>query len=155
MSTIAIGFMSGTSCDGVDAAILDTDGKSNISLLDGLTLPYEDDLRTRLLEASQHDVPIVELLRLEKDVSNHHLQAARLLLGTLHERLAPKLHGDFYVAAPARDMFLAISVEPSGFVQRIQKRVEQDYRRLPYPITSNLFVVTRDGVAGTVDRDAA
>ncbi len=81
--------------------------------------------------------------------------AARLLLCSLHERLAPKLKGDFYVAAPARDMFLAISLHPSQFVDRIQKRVEQDYRRLPYPITSSFFVVTRDGVAGTVERDAA
>lgn len=77
--------------------------------------------------------------------------AARLLLGSLHERLAPKLNGDFFVAAPARDMFLAISVEPSAFVDRIQKRVEQDYRRLPYPITKSFFVVTRDGVAGTCE----
>jgi uncharacterized protein YtpQ (UPF0354 family) len=81
--------------------------------------------------------------------------AARLLLGSLHERLAPKLKGDFLVAAPARDMFLAISQGPTGFVDRIQKRVEQDYRRLPYPITSDFFVVTRDGVAGTTERDAA
>ncbi|MCP3904676.1 MAG: DUF1444 family protein [Planctomycetes bacterium] len=75
--------------------------------------------------------------------------AARLLLGTLHERLAPELKGDFYVAAPARDMFLAVSCEPEGFVDRIHKRVEHDFRRLPYPITSHFFVVTRDGVAGT------
>jgi hypothetical protein len=27
--------------------------------------------------------------------------------------------------------------------------VDQDYIRLPYPITNKLFYVTRDGVAGT------
>ena len=75
--------------------------------------------------------------------------AARLLLTSLHERLAPELEGDFFVAAPARDMFLAISTTPPEFVERLKKRVAQDYRRLPYPITSSLFVVTRDGVAGT------
>lgn len=75
--------------------------------------------------------------------------AARLLLGTLHERLAPELHGDFYVATPARDMFLALSCDPDPFVDRIRERVAQDYRRLPYPITKELFIVTRDGVAGT------
>jgi uncharacterized protein YtpQ (UPF0354 family) len=75
--------------------------------------------------------------------------AARLLLDTLHQRLAPELHGDFYVATPARDMFLAMSCDPEEFVQRLHKRVQQDYRRLPYPITNHLFVVTRDGVAGT------
>lgn len=75
--------------------------------------------------------------------------AARLLLGTLHERLAPELHGDFYVATPARDMFLALTCDPQEFVQRLHKRVELDFKRLPYPITNQFFVVTRDGVAGT------
>ena len=75
--------------------------------------------------------------------------AARLLLDTLHNRLSPELGGDFYVATPARDMFLAISADPLTFVERIQERVEKDFRRLPYPITTDLFLVTRDGVAGT------
>jgi uncharacterized protein YtpQ (UPF0354 family) len=76
--------------------------------------------------------------------------AARLLLGSLYQRLAPELHGDFYVATPARDMFLAMTYGPDSFVKRLQERVHQDFRRLPYPITSELFVVTRDGVAGTL-----
>lgn len=75
--------------------------------------------------------------------------AARLLLDTLHQRLAPELHGDFYVATPARDMFLALTVGPNEFVERLAKRVQLDYKRLPYPITHDFFVVTRDGVAGT------
>ncbi len=79
--------------------------------------------------------------------------AARLLLGTLHSRLAPALHGDFYVATPARDMFLALSCDPDKFVERLQQRVDTDYKRMPYPITNKLFVVTQDGVAGT--REAA
>lgn len=80
--------------------------------------------------------------------------AARLLLSNLHDRLAPELCGDFYVATPARDMFLAMTAGPDEFVQRLTRRVEMDYRRLPYPITSDLFLVTRDGVAGT-KREAA
>ena len=76
--------------------------------------------------------------------------AARLLLDTLHGRLAPELHGDFYVAAPARDMFLALTCDPGDFVDRLLDRIQREYRRLPYPITDSLFVVTRDGVAGTV-----
>jgi hypothetical protein len=67
----------------------------------------------------------------------------------LHERLAPELDGDFLVAMPSRDMFVAMTANPEGFVERLRKRVDQDYRRLPYPITRELFLVTRDGVAGT------
>jgi len=75
--------------------------------------------------------------------------AARLLLGSLHSRLAPELHGDFYVATPARDMFLAMTCEPDDFVDRLRERVQMEFKRMPYPITNELFVVTRDGVAGT------
>lgn len=75
--------------------------------------------------------------------------AARLLLSGLYERLAPQLGGNFYVATPARDMFVALSPHPDPFVKRLQARVEHDYRRLPYPITPDFFYVTRDGVCGT------
>lgn len=68
---------------------------------------------------------------------------------TLYERLAPELDGDFYVALPARDMFIAVSFAPDEFVDRIRQRVQNDYKRMPYPITDDLFVVTQDGIAGT------
>lgn len=76
--------------------------------------------------------------------------AARLLLSSLHGRLARELKGDFYVACPSRDSFIAISVGPDPFVGRLKLRVDDDYLRLPYPITRELFYVTRDGVAGTL-----
>ncbi|MBC8309505.1 MAG: DUF1444 family protein [Phycisphaerales bacterium] len=75
--------------------------------------------------------------------------AARLLLGSLWQKLAPEFKGNFYVAAPARDMFMAISCGPDAFVEKLQERILLDYKRLPYPISSNLFIVTQDGVAGT------
>jgi len=75
--------------------------------------------------------------------------ASRLLLTSLFPTLAPRLGGDFLVATPSRDMFLAMSLEPSPFVDRVRERVHEDFERLPYPITDKLFYVTRDGVAGT------
>ncbi|HMN97362.1 MAG TPA: DUF1444 family protein [Phycisphaerales bacterium] len=75
--------------------------------------------------------------------------AARLLLEPLHRRLARELRGDFYVATPARDMFVAFTFDPPEFVDRLRARVAQDFRRLPYPITDDFFLVTMDGVAGT------
>lgn len=77
--------------------------------------------------------------------------AARILLDSLHDRLAPELRGDFYVATPARDMFLAFTCDPPVFIDRLLGRVHQDYRRMPYPITDSFFYVTRDGVAGTAE----
>jgi len=75
--------------------------------------------------------------------------AARLLMGDLHMKLSQQLGPDFYVATPARDMFIALSCEPTSFVDRLRRRVAEDFSRLPYPITQDLFLVTLDGIAGT------
>lgn len=75
--------------------------------------------------------------------------AARLLLSGLYDRLAPHLGGNFYVATPARDMFVGFSPGPDSFVTRLRDRVDHDFRRLPYPICPDFFYVTRDGVCGT------
>lgn len=77
--------------------------------------------------------------------------AARLLLSGLYQMLAPELGDDFYVAIPARDRFFALSAEPKSLMERLKDRVASDYKRLPYPITDKLFLVTRDGIAGTSD----
>ena len=37
----AIGLMSGTSMDGIDAALLETDGEREIARLGFITIPYE------------------------------------------------------------------------------------------------------------------
>ncbi|OHC74657.1 MAG: anhydro-N-acetylmuramic acid kinase [Rhodospirillales bacterium RIFCSPLOWO2_12_FULL_58_28] len=44
----ALGLMSGTSLDGIDAAIIDTDGERVLSFGPALTIPYADDFRERL-----------------------------------------------------------------------------------------------------------
>lgn len=42
---LALGLMSGTSCDGIDAALLTTDGQSRVAFGPVLTEPYPDDFR--------------------------------------------------------------------------------------------------------------
>ncbi len=76
--------------------------------------------------------------------------AARLLLPGLYRRLASHLGGNFYVAIPARDMFVALSDQPEEFVERVAERVAADHKRLPYPITSEFYYATLDGIAGRV-----
>jgi anhydro-N-acetylmuramic acid kinase len=79
----ALGLMSGTSADGADVALIATDGENEIEFFGGLTLPYDRDLRARVLEASQHDVPLLELARVERDITLHHAEAVAELLRTL------------------------------------------------------------------------
>lgn len=121
---------------GVDAEDLDRIARENLSR-------YAPDLQIQIINSNEGGKAAVFARQDGYD-------AARLLLDRLHARLAPELGGDFYVATPARDMFLAMSIGPDPFIERIRGRVKVDYRRLPYPITSDLFVVTRDGVAGTM-----
>ena len=49
----ALGLMSGTSLDGVDAAILHTDGEDVAQLGPALTMPYEEDVRALLRRATE------------------------------------------------------------------------------------------------------
>ena len=120
---------------GLQVDDLDTISRNNLDA-------YAPDLQIQLVESSEGGRAAIVSRQDGYD-------AARLLLDRLHDRLAPELHGDFYVAAPARDMFLAMTCDPDDFVDRLRDRIGREYRRLPYPITSDLFVVTRDGVAGT------
>jgi len=75
--------------------------------------------------------------------------ASRLLLDNLYQFLAPEMGGNFYVATPARDTFVAVTPSHKEFVEEIRHRVAKDYKRLPYPITDKYFLVTQDGIAGT------
>lgn len=43
-----IGLMSGTSLDGIDAALIETDGEQHIARLGFLTVPYDDGLRQKI-----------------------------------------------------------------------------------------------------------
>ena len=64
--------MSGTSADGVDVAALHTDGESAIKYLGGSAAPYPDDVRNALLHLAAHDVPLVDVLRIEQQITKIH-----------------------------------------------------------------------------------
>ena len=121
----------------------------------GVTVEDVDDLARENLDlyAPELDMKVIESAEGGRAVivaEQDGYDAARLLMSDLYERLVGHLGPDFYVATPARDMFIALSSEPSDFVNRLSERVHEDHQRLPYPITENLFLVTRDGIAGTM-----
>ncbi len=76
----ALGLMSGTSADGVDAALVKTDGESRFEFLCAITIPYSERLREQLLNAAEADVPLSELLQLERELTETHAQACDELL---------------------------------------------------------------------------
>lgn len=74
---LALGLMSGTSLDGIDAALIDTDGETVARFGPALTLPYPEPVRTALRAAALGDSPVeaaeAEMTRL------HGVAVARLL----------------------------------------------------------------------------
>lgn len=50
--TIAVGLMSGTSADGIDAALIETDGEGQVQALGSLELAYTDETRARIRAAT-------------------------------------------------------------------------------------------------------
>jgi anhydro-N-acetylmuramic acid kinase len=72
----AIGLMSGTSLDGVDAAFLETDGRGQVAAGPALTLPYDKDFRARLRDVlGGHG----EVAAVERDLTDIHAEAVALL----------------------------------------------------------------------------
>src|ERR1700759_4548174 len=82
-----IGLMSGTSLDGVDAALLDTDGEAIVRPGPGLTIPYDNETRALLRAAldAARDVaqgaPVPHIIRdAERQLTEAHAEAVRALL---------------------------------------------------------------------------
>jgi anhydro-N-acetylmuramic acid kinase len=75
--TRAIGLMSGTSLDGIDAAFVETDGEGRVVAGPALTLPYEPALRQRLRAVLGGKGEVAEV---ERDLTLAHAAAVRALV---------------------------------------------------------------------------
>ncbi len=75
----ALGLMSGTSLDGIDAALLRCDGHRVHEMGPFRTWPYPDAFRQRLRQCLGGGGPIAEV---EKELTDHHAQAVRDLLAS-------------------------------------------------------------------------
>ena len=73
----ALGLMSGTSLDGIDAALVRTDGNGISDLGAWQTLPYEDKLRTSIREAVYMRGDIAKI---EQEMTLMHADAVKALL---------------------------------------------------------------------------
>lgn len=76
-----IGLMSGTSLDGIDAALIRTDGENAIETTDFITIPYDDELRDsiRLCLGKKEDIDGF-IGRTEAEVTRAHAAAVDWLL---------------------------------------------------------------------------
>jgi anhydro-N-acetylmuramic acid kinase len=88
-----IGLISGTSADGVDAALVRIeDDLSRVELLAFRTEPIEQELRSRIHACAEGSVPLRELVRLHRDLGERFAEAARRVAGKAGTPL-PEVHG--------------------------------------------------------------
>ena len=73
----AVGLMSGTSMDGIDAALIRSDGVGSVSAGGFLSLPYDSDMRRRLRAVLGGKGAVAEV---ERELTLRHAEAVRRLL---------------------------------------------------------------------------
>ncbi|HEX7782122.1 MAG TPA: anhydro-N-acetylmuramic acid kinase [Sphingobium sp.] len=84
---LAIGLMSGTSRDGIDAALIRTDGQGETESLEFHAIPYEEGFRIRLAEACQRAMAMESpgfeplIAAVTEELTELHVQAVADLLG--------------------------------------------------------------------------
>lgn len=116
---LAVGLMSGTSMDGVDAALIRTDGEHEVARLGFDFQPYEDDFRHRLVEAVGEAAGLADragrtplLSRVEAELTAlHATSVARLLekAGVTAEEVGViGFHGHTVLHAPERRLTVQI-----------------------------------------------
>jgi len=76
-SVWALGLMSGTSLDGIDAALIKTDGEQVLEFGQWLTVPFPDDYRAKLREAVHGRG---DMLAAEQEITLKHADAVKQLL---------------------------------------------------------------------------
>jgi N-acetylmuramic acid 6-phosphate etherase len=129
-----IGLMSGTSCDGVDAALVSVWGRGlsrTGRLLAHLHLPFEPELRTKLLttrRSGTHSLPSVA--KLTHELTQAHVTAANQLLASQQidasEIAAVGAHGQTFFHQPPVTMQV---FDPSLLAARTGIVVISDFRR--------------------------
>jgi anhydro-N-acetylmuramic acid kinase len=81
----AIGLMSGTSMDGIDAAVLETDGEAHLTIGPHASTRYPPDLRRTLLRLPSSGVDVTSI---EREVTDLHCQAVSALCDSRNINLA-------------------------------------------------------------------
>ncbi|MEC8850844.1 MAG: anhydro-N-acetylmuramic acid kinase, partial [Pseudomonadota bacterium] len=130
---LAIGVISGTSADGIDAAALLTDGDQVTRTLGGVTVPYAEDLRAEVLSlmAAPERVRNADLTKVESAITAAHVAAVKHLIAVLELSFADigvvGFHGQTVLHRPA-DGFSRQLFDGAAAARRLGLPVVADFR---------------------------
>lgn len=69
----AIGLMSGTSMDGIDLSLIESDGINNLKLLKNYYQPYQDSFKEELFKTINNQQGLFEIKNIENELTYHHV----------------------------------------------------------------------------------
>ena len=148
----AIGLMSGTSLDGVDAALIRTDGESVVETGPWVSMPYSPLLRAALrglLGAERHDD---SSRTVEQAITEQHAAAINVLLNensiSISEIDIIGFHGHTVTHRPERRFTWQLG-DPESLASTLNCAVVADFR-VPHRV-QHFLGRARDGVAAQVD----
>lgn len=131
-----LGYMSGTSLDGVDAAIIETDGVTVAEFGPALLLPFTDEERSILIKATEETVgcdgrgdPLPDTAKAEQVVLDVHVRAAERLSGD--ERITFDLigfHGQTVLHRPNRGLTIQLG-DPAALANALGVPVVAELRQ--------------------------
>jgi len=127
----ALGLMSGTSVDGVDVALIETDGEHVAAHGPALTVPYDDETRRTIRAAFGADQPSEATRAAERAVTEAHLHAVRRWSSETGTAVASLdvvgFHGQTITHRPERRFTWQIG-DGAGLARALGVRVVNDLR---------------------------
>lgn len=133
MDKLYIGFMSGTSLDGLDVSLIKTDGKNIVIPIENLHIPYEKNFQNKLKELLGFKID-VSLFDIEKELTNLHIAAAISLLSKANLKnsdiAALGFHGQTIYYNPDKAIIWQIG-DPFMLAAQTGIKTIYDFRRRP------------------------
>ena len=161
----AMGLMSGTSFDGVDVAVIDTDGERIADLGPASYRPYHEDERAILRQALAEAASLTDrtarpgvLADAEVLVTRSHAEAAEQLLAA--NRIAPRdiavvgFHGQTVIHKPQQKLTVQVG-DGAALARRLGIAVVHDFRAADVAAGGQgapLVPVFHRAIAGTIER---
>ncbi|WP_425398646.1 anhydro-N-acetylmuramic acid kinase [Aeoliella sp.] len=128
----AIGLLTSVTGNTVEAAIIKTDGQDEIRSIGGAKVVCPETLHWGLLEAAQNDLPITEVLRLERELTQQFVRAVERLREQHPEEVAQAevIGLDGYTLRRLPDEGISLQIgDPWVLAERTGLQVVTDFRR--------------------------